>query len=252
MSPVTDWSRSETTARCFAAAFTGAPIDGVVHKLAAVGDEASPGVSPALYEFERRRSHVADVPCEYGLQSFDRANGSLLFKVHSDVLQLQLVEERRKLCLARLKLSQLEKQRDMEIGVDKEPGLSQKEIARLRLRVESDWEYFGNFTGGPRIAAGWGNEPRAGVLFSKLAKVPMMELEIAAERQAFLVDDWKVRIDTASAEVESAESSVEITELQTKFGEVYCSQKCRVTEVRVLSFQYVTQGDPVLDVAVIS
>jgi hypothetical protein len=113
-----------------------APIDGVVHRIANVGFQASPGVSPALKKFEQRRANRKPHPIEseYSLSGLPDV-GDVLFKVHSDILQLQLLEEEQKLEIAEQKLKRLKEQRDLEIGTAKSKGISQLEPPRECRRL---------------------------------------------------------------------------------------------------------------------
>jgi hypothetical protein len=227
-----------------------APIDGTVHEIAPVNSEVRAGISPALVEFEKKRAARSGEPLSkaYDFQGLSPQAGGLLYKVQSDILELQLSEESRKLEQAKQRLSHLEAQRNFELGSEGKSGVAQRELERLELKLWSDWEYFGNFTGGATITRLWG-EQRAATLTGPLKKVQDLELEIARAKHEFLKVDWESKLTSANQELASAVESVKNAQLQIRFGEVYSSEVVRVTKIHVLRFQYVTKGEAILDVS---
>lgn len=226
-----------------------APLDGYVNVVQAPGTVLAATSSKAQGLFDSIRV-TTGAPTLYNVHARrEYADDSLLFLVTSDLLELQLQQEKSRLRLASQKLALAKSALELEARLkstdrDRETGRRDYNQWRVEaeVRVQGQKPRDCKTCLGPGLA-GWLNQGK---------EAAAKEHEGFVQRQDYqLESDMPRRLAIAQGELDAANMSVRIIEANIAVGKVVCPQKCRVKRALAMSGQYVTRGDPIAEVELV-
>jgi biotin carboxyl carrier protein len=88
-------------------------------------------------------------------------------------------------------------------------------------------------------------------LLNAAKNVDAKTLEDFKARQKLQVQsDLPARVDIANKELQSARISLELLQATAALGKVVCPKNCKIVKRYVTSGQYVTKGDPLVEIEI--
>lgn len=243
----------------FAAVLTGcagtgvivrAPLDGYVTAIQSAGAVLPGATSGAQVMFDELRT-AQGMKRIYDVQRIGNnvARAAPLFHVTSDLLELQLEQERAKLKFASQKLDLAKG--SLKLEAELKPIDSEREESRqvfTAYRVESEYLVQRQGRRDCKVCLGGAG---ADQLHHHGKSAAQKEKEGFLKRQSHQIDvDLPRKLSIAESELKAAHASVKIIEASIAVGQVTCPLKCRVVRLLVMPGQYVTRGDPVAEIEV--
>jgi hypothetical protein len=226
-----------------------APFDGFVESVALPGTEY-PGETPrALYDFNRLRKDtgtaahplkVRTLPLEPAVD----VTPNTVAMLTSEVLDLQLAEETRKLEAAQARLDAAQSSFTLEKDL-------KSHVVEARKAQDEAGRYFAEHNRNVFHSDGGLSQSDANTYASNAGTDRTETRQVFDQRLDYqLSKDFPDRLKIAQKELKAARNSVEIINATLKLGEIVCPRHCRVKAVYVFSEQWVTKGDPLLDVEI--
>lgn len=228
------------------------PLDGRLVSVAEVGTSFSAALSTSQNRFAILRGGGSRSDIASKLEEMlEPSSQDLIFVVRSDLLDLQLIEENRRIDTARKRLNLAIQQ----LGLERELEPSQSELDKSRAAIRSiDADAFYERHRFSRRRCDLPNDACLGndkALRHRATVRSQNEAEarIVTDRRSFKIEqELPTQIAAARADLASAETSLALLEATARVGEVTCPQTCLIVDFHAVEGQFVTKGDPIVTV----
>jgi len=226
-----------------------APFDGLVESVAGLNTEFAPQTPPALFAFNDLRKTTGTVTHPLAVRNLPQAPAAdfvipLVVNVTSEILDLQLAEETRKLEAAQARVTAASTSYDLEKKL-------KPTAVTARTAQDEEGRYLTEHNRNIYHSDSGLSQSDANAYASNANTGRGAYRQIFDDRLNYLVDkDMPNRLKIAQKELSAANYSVQIVNATLKLGQIVCPSHCKVIAVHVFQQQWVTKGDPLVEVEI--